>query len=76
MIDTLAGQRQHELRSIAHPKGARLFAESPKALHHRIATYWNAAVTLKEREPNEDEPPAPRKPRAHPVRRRRPAAGA
>lgn len=76
MIEKLARQRQHELRSIAHPKGARLFAESPKALHHRIATYWDAAVTLKEREPDEDEPPAPRKPRGHPVRRRRPAAGA
>jgi len=74
-IETAARRRQQELRAIAHPKGMRLFAESPKALHHSIAAYWDAAVALKEREPEEEGAHPARKTSAH-ARRRRPAADA
>jgi CHAD domain-containing protein len=75
-IEKAARRRQQELRSIAHPKGLRLFAESPKALHHNLATYWDTAVALKEREPDEDEAHPDSRGRAHAARRRRPAARA
>lgn len=75
-LEKLARQRQQELRAIAHPTGSRLFAEGAKALHHRIAAYWDAAVTLKERSPEEDEPQEAAKAHAQPARRRRPAADA
>ena len=52
-IETLARQRQRELRALAQPTGARLFAEGAGALRRRIAVYWEAAVAL--REPDEDE---------------------
>ncbi len=73
-IEKLARQRQAVLRDLAQPKGLRLFAEGPKSLHRRIAAYWDAAVVLKDREPDEDEPPAPKPTRRQPARRRRPAA--
>jgi len=76
VIEQLARRRQQELREIAHPMGLRLFAESPKALHHSVAAYWDAAVALKERAPDEEAPRASRKPAAHATRRRRPAARA
>ncbi len=75
-IEKAARRRQQELRSIAHPMGLRLFAESPKALHHNLAAYWDAAVALKEREPDEDDTRPVRKTSAHATRRRRPAARA
>jgi hypothetical protein len=71
VIEKLARRRQQELRGIAHPKGLRLFAESPKTLHRSIAAYWEAAVALKGREPDVDEAqPAP-KPVGHTTRRSR-----
>jgi hypothetical protein len=73
LIEKLARQRQQELRSIAQPTGLRLFAEGAKALHRRIAAYWEAAVALKEHEP-EEELQEPRKPSQQAARRRRPAA--
>jgi CHAD domain-containing protein len=73
-IEKLARRRQAELRDMAQPKGLRLFAEGPKSLHRRIAAYWDAAVALREREPEEDAPPPPKTPRQQPARRRRPAA--
>lgn len=75
-IENLARRRQQELREIAHPKGLRLFAESPNALHHSIAAAWDAAVALKEREPDEEASPAARKPSPHATRRRRAAVRA
>jgi len=78
VVERLARRRQQELREIAHPMGLRLFAESPKALHHSIAAYWEAAVALKDREPELETPPAShhKTPAAPAARRRRPAAGA
>jgi hypothetical protein len=72
-IEKLARQRQMVLRDLAQPKGLRLFAEGPKNLHRRVAAYWDAAVALKERAPDEDEP-RPKTARRQPARRRRPAA--
>jgi hypothetical protein len=69
IIETIARKRQKELRVLAHPTGLRLFAERGKALHRRVATYWEAAVALKTLAPDEDEP-TPK--RAAPARRRRP----
>lgn len=48
VIEDIARARQHKLRTIAHPIGKRLFAESPKALRRRMALYWKAAVTSKQ----------------------------
>jgi CHAD domain-containing protein len=59
-IETLALQRQQELRALARPTGARLFAEGPGALRRRIAVYWDAAVAL--REPDDDEAHKQKKP--------------
>jgi CHAD domain-containing protein len=75
VIEKAARRRQQELRSIAHPMGLRLFAESPKALHRNIAAYWEAAVVLRGREPDEENVPAAKKPAGH-ATRRRPAARA
>ena len=33
--------------------GQRLFAESARSLRRRMAAYWDAAVALKEHEPEE-----------------------
>lgn len=76
VIERLARRRQQELREIAHPMGLRLFAESPNALHRNIAAAWEAAVALKEREPDEEASHAPRRSTGHASRRRRPAARA
>ena len=59
-VETLARQRQRELRALAKPAGARLFAEGAGALRRRIAVYWEAAVAL--REPDEDEGRKDKKP--------------
>jgi CHAD domain-containing protein len=59
-IETLARQRQKELRALARPAGARLFAEGAGALRRRIAVYWEAAVAL--REPDDDEAHTDKKP--------------
>lgn len=71
VVEKLARRRQQELRGIAHPKGLRLFAESPKAVHQSIAAYWEAAVALKGREPDVDEAPSSHKPSTPATRRRR-----
>jgi CHAD domain-containing protein len=78
VVERLARRRQQELREIAHPMGVRLFAESPKALHHSIAAYWEAAVALKDREPELETRQAPHDTTSATLatRRRRPAAGA
>jgi len=55
-VEKLARQRQDELRAVAHPRGARLFSEGARSLRRRIAAYWEAAVVLKEQEPDEEEP--------------------
>jgi len=76
-IERLARRRQQELREKAHPMGLRLYAESPKALHHAIGSYWGAAVALKEHEQDEEEAShAANKPKSNAARRRRPAARA
>jgi CHAD domain-containing protein len=54
-IEKLARQRQGQLRTLAHPRGARLFAEGARTLRRRIAAYWEAAVALKDQEPDEEE---------------------
>ncbi len=54
-LEKLARQRQNELRAVAQPTGLRVFAEGARALHRSMATYWEAAVALKEHEPDEAE---------------------
>jgi CHAD domain-containing protein len=71
-IETLARQRQKELRALARPTGARLFAERAGALRRRIAVYWDAAVAL--REPDDDEAHADKKPGRRVATKRRPDA--
>jgi CHAD domain-containing protein len=82
-VEKLARQRQSQLRSMAHPRGMRLFSEGPRSLRRRIAAYWEAAVVLKEQEPDENEPKetatesakaADKKPPRQPAARRRAAA--
>jgi hypothetical protein len=52
-IERLALNRQQELRALAQPMGQRLFAEGARSLRRRMAVYWDAAVALKEHEPEE-----------------------
>lgn len=74
-IESLARARQRELRALAHPKGARLFAESAKSLRQRMAAYWEAAVALNAFGSDEEERmPANKATRRTPARRRRAAA--
>ena len=73
MVEKLAHQRQKELRALAQPMGQRLFAEGARSLHRRMATYWEAAVALKEHEPEKEAPPKAAS-RPSPPRRRRAAA--
>lgn len=42
----LAARRQDELRAQARPMGERLFADGPRSVGRRFATYWNAAREL------------------------------
>ncbi len=73
-VEKLARQRQGELRTLAQPKGVRLFAEGARSLRRRIGAYWDAAVVLKEHEPEAEEPKeTPKKPQRQPAARRRPA---
>jgi CHAD domain-containing protein len=69
-IKRLALQRQRELRALAEPMGDRLFAEGARGLHRRIAAYWEAAVALKEHEPEEEAAGAKKLTRSGPRRRR------
>jgi hypothetical protein len=57
-------RRQDELRAIARPLGQRLFCESAKALHRRMAAYWAAAVEAAQNEVDEaaQQPAKPPKP--------------
>jgi hypothetical protein len=55
-IEKLARQRQDELRAVARPRGLRLFAEGGRGLRRRMAAYWEAAVALKEQEPDDAKP--------------------
>lgn len=50
VVEKAARQQQAKLRAAAKPRGERLFAESPRQLRRSIATYWQAAVGLKELE--------------------------
>lgn len=76
-IEILARERQSQLRALAHPKGARLFSESAKSLHDRMADYWEAAVALDAFGVEEERPAAvPKSARRAPSRRRRSAARA
>jgi CHAD domain-containing protein len=75
-LEKLVRQRQTELRTLAHPAGLRLFAEGARALQRRMAAYWDAAVALKEHEPDADKPAAPASASRQPGRRRRPPAAA
>jgi len=73
-IEKLARQRQRELRTIAHPRGVRLFSEGARSLRRRIGAYWEGAVVLKEQEPDEEEPKeTPKKTQRQPATRRRSA---
>jgi len=72
VMERLARRRQQELRERAHPMGLRLYAESPKALHHSIGAYWDAAVALEEHEHDEEEASlAADKPKSQATRRAR-----
>jgi CHAD domain-containing protein len=76
-IEVLARERQNELRTLARPKGARLFAENAKSLHDRMADYWKSAVALDSFGVEEEQPKKPaRSVRRAPSRRRRSAARA
>lgn len=55
-IEKLARQRQDELRAVARPRGLRLFAEGARGMRRRMAAYWEAAVALKEQQPDEARP--------------------
>lgn len=44
LIETLARERQEQLRAMAEPMGRRLFAEGAKALRRRVEIYWEAAA--------------------------------
>jgi hypothetical protein len=56
LIEKAARRRQAEMRETARPRGERLFAPSPKRLRRSIATYWAAAVALKEQELDKAQP--------------------
>jgi CHAD domain-containing protein len=74
-LEKVARQRQGELRTVAYPRGMRLFAEGAGSLRRRIAAYWEAAVALKDQEPDEEEPKeTPDKSQRPPGSRRRSAA--
>jgi hypothetical protein len=45
-LTTTCKSMQEELRALARPRGARLFAEPAKDLTERIALYWQAARDL------------------------------
>ncbi len=62
-VEKLARRRQKQLRVAAQPMGARLYAESARGLHRRMAQYWISAVALKEQEPVEAPSPVSHKPR-------------
>ena len=75
MVEKLAHQRQKELRVIAQPMGQRLFTEGARSLHRRMAAYWEAAIILKEHEPEVEEMrPKPERAPSAPRRRRSAAA--
>lgn len=61
VVEKAARRRQGELRDIARPHGDRLFAESPKRLRRNIATFWTAAVALKEQDLDTAEAQSPSK---------------
>lgn len=58
LVEKAARRRQAELRETARPHGERLFATSPKQLRRSVATYWAAAVALKEQELDKALPPS------------------
>lgn len=45
-LSALCRARQAEIRSQAHPRGERLFAEPARNLEHRVALYWTSAQEL------------------------------
>ena len=75
-IAALCRSCQAEIRALAEPRGARLFAEPAEELRRRIEAYWSSAGRLAECSPPRGAPCAP--PQAldrHRTRRRKaPAA--
>ena len=45
-LTTMCRSMQQELRALARPRGARLFAEPARGLAERIGLYWQAAQNL------------------------------
>jgi CHAD domain-containing protein len=69
---TMCRSLQAELRELARPRGARLFAESAGDLTERIKCYWLAARELGGvSQSSEDEQKAPAKPKTAPSRGRK-----
>jgi len=69
-IGTLCRSCQTEIRVLAEPRGARLFAEPAEDLRRRIEAYWSSASRLAECTP-EERPTASRKPSTAERRTRR-----
>lgn len=70
-LTTICRSLQAELRALAKPRGARLFAESAGDLSERIALYWSAARELSAlTPPKDDEEPARVEPAKGPANRR------
>ena len=75
-LTTVCRSAQAELRELAKPRGARLFAEPAGDLSERIALYWSAAQDLSAlAPPKEDGGPARRASAKVPAKRRTSAAG-
>ncbi|MFA5898383.1 MAG: CHAD domain-containing protein [Hyphomicrobium sp.] len=55
LVEKAVRQRQAELRTLARPRGERLFAECPRRLRRSVAAYWSAAASLKDLETPADE---------------------
>ena len=71
-IGTLCRSCQAEIRALAEPRGARLFAEPAEELRHRIEAYWSSAGRLAECSLPEERPaPRPKPSTATRTRRRR-----
>jgi CHAD domain-containing protein len=70
-IGSLCRSWQTEIRGLAEPRGARLFAEPAEELRRRIEAYWSSAGRLVECAGPEERPPPRRKPAAAGRRTRR-----
>ena len=58
-IAALCRSCQAEIRALAEPRGARLFAEPAEELRRRIEAYWSSACRLRRVQPARGAPCAP-----------------